>query len=62
MLQNQVKIMDNLRTEVTNLKAQIESMNGINTLLTSSMTDAEELLKSESDPKKLSVWISTLKR
>ncbi|XP_075167410.1 TRAF interacting protein no poles [Haematobia irritans] len=62
MLQNQVKVMESLRAEVTNLKAQIESMNGINTLLTSSMTEAEKLLKNESDPKVLSVWITTLKR
>uniref|UniRef100_A0A1I8Q809 RING-type domain-containing protein n=1 Tax=Stomoxys calcitrans TaxID=35570 RepID=A0A1I8Q809_STOCA len=62
LLQNQVKVMESLRAEVTNLKAQIESMNGINTLLTSSMTEAEKLLKNESDPKVLSVWITTLKR
>lgn len=54
--------MDSLRDEVTSLKAQIESLNGINTLLTASTADAEKLLKTESDPKVLSVCIATLKR
>ncbi|XP_005190537.2 E3 ubiquitin-protein ligase TRAIP [Musca domestica] len=62
VLQNQVKTMDSLRDEVTSLKAQIESLNGINTLLTASTADAEKLLKTESDPKVLSVCIATLKR
>ncbi|XP_061402466.1 E3 ubiquitin-protein ligase TRAIP-like [Musca vetustissima] len=62
VLQNQVKTMDSLRDEVTSLKAQIDSLNGINTLLTASMADAEKLLKTESDPKVLSVCIATLKR
>ncbi|XP_073813883.1 TRAF interacting protein no poles [Musca autumnalis] len=62
VLTNQVKTMDSLRDEVTSLKAQMESLNGINTLLTASMADAEKLLKTESDPKVLSVCIATLKR
>lgn len=54
--------MENVREEAKQLKTQIESMSGINTLLTTSMADAEKLLKNESDPKILSVWVATLKR
>lgn len=62
MLESQVKVMDNLRKECKSLKDQVEAMDGVNTLLTSTMSDAEKLLKNESDPNILSVWVATLKR
>ncbi|XP_065368519.1 E3 ubiquitin-protein ligase TRAIP [Calliphora vicina] len=62
MLESQVKVMDNLRKECKSLKDQVEAMDGVNTLLTSTMSDAEKLLKNENDPNILSVWVATLKR
>ena len=62
MLESQVKVIDGLRAEIAQLKQQIQTMEGITTLLTSAMSDAEKLLNNENDPKILSVWVSTLKR
>lgn len=61
-MESQVKLINDLRQECKKLKEQTEAMDGVNTLLTSTMTEAEKILNNEQNPKILSSWVATLKR
>uniref|UniRef100_A0A1B0B6E9 RING-type domain-containing protein n=1 Tax=Glossina palpalis gambiensis TaxID=67801 RepID=A0A1B0B6E9_9MUSC len=62
MLKSRVKAMEDASKENKALKNQIETMEGINTLLTASSVEAEKLLNSNNDIKTLATWVATLKR
>lgn len=62
LLKTDAKVVDDLRKEVKSLKQKIDTMEGVSSVLTSSSAEAEKLLKNESDPKKLSILATTLKR
>uniref|UniRef100_A0A1A9W845 RING-type domain-containing protein n=1 Tax=Glossina brevipalpis TaxID=37001 RepID=A0A1A9W845_9MUSC len=62
MLKERMKVMDNLSKENKILKAQIETFEGVSSLLTASSAETEKLLNSNNDIKTLAIWVATLKR
>lgn len=62
LVKEQAKEAGSLRKEVKTLKDQITMMENVSSIITATAQDAEKLLKEESNPTTLSVWVSTLKR
>ncbi|XP_055854117.1 E3 ubiquitin-protein ligase TRAIP [Episyrphus balteatus] len=62
MVKQQANEAESLRKEVKSLKDQITLMENVSSIITSTAQDAEKLLKEESNPMTLGVWVSALKR
>lgn len=62
MVKQQAKEADSLRKEVKELKDKITMMENVSSILAATAQEADKLLKEESNPMTLGVWVSALKR
>lgn len=62
MLQFEVRSVMELRTQLNKLQEELNTLKGLQTLLSSSTAEVKKVLDSEKDPRILASWVEALKR
>lgn len=62
MLQYELRDLVGVRDQAKNLQEELDTLKGLQTLLTGSSRDVKKILDSAKDPAVLAAWVEGLKR